>query len=101
MLQTKVTHPYDDIWMRVSAEYPCMAVLTNGRQAVLTFFVSEGLFYCSVGDTQEEGTVSFIAGGQETDIAAYTVVSIEQAVTCAMDFFHTGSLPDCIEWEEL
>ena len=91
--------PFDDIWLGGGSEYPCLAVLVNGDRACVHYFEAEGVMWQSQGDFSK-GTV-FLAGGEEWNAPAGTVVSIESAICCAEEFFDSMKRPDCIEWQRL
>ncbi|MEY8259414.1 Imm1 family immunity protein [Oscillospiraceae bacterium 50-60] len=90
-----------EIWCALEAGgYPCLSILADGRQAVVNWFAEEGGdMAASLGDEEAAGVVSFCGGQYET--AAYQVISTDDAMKCALAFFHTQDCPDCIDWEEL
>ena len=53
----------------------------------------------SFGDEDAEGSIDFCGGQYE--IAAYQVIPAADAMKCALAFFQSPEIPDCIEWEEL
>ena len=38
---------------------------------------------------------------EEIEVANYSIIEIEDAVSAVKEFFETQQLPKCIEWEEL
>ena len=38
---------------------------------------------------------------EEIEVANYSIIEIEDAVSAVEEFFETLQLPKCIEWEEL
>lgn len=100
-LRKATTQSLAEIWLSDQEPYPCLAILTNQGEANLTYFASEEEFYGSLGDFNRDDGVLFKAGGQDTEMAAYTVVSLELAIECALEFFRSNAKPTLIEWAEL
>lgn len=91
--------PLDDIWISGEDKYPCLAILINGSLACVNYFEEEGEMWQSYGNYPND--VRFIAGGEEWEAPADTVVSLEDAISCMEEFFDTPKRPECIEWQEL
>lgn len=90
----------DDIWLNIGSEYPCLAILVNGKYACIHYFENNnGVSFQSVGDVNKE--VVFIAGGTEWTAPPEAVVTLDEAVMCTENFIDTLSRPECIEWTEL
>ena len=90
----------DDLWLSGDTEYPCLAIMVNGRFACVHYFLNNnGDMWQSVGC--EERDITFSVGGEYTEMPANTVVPLEQAIACARQFFHSPAKPDCIEWRAL
>lgn len=90
----------NDIWLNIGSEYPCLAILVNGKYACIHYFENNnGVSFQSVGDVNKE--VTFIAGGTEWIAPCESVVTIEEAVICAEIFCDTVKLPNIIEWKKL
>ena len=90
----------DDIWLSGGTDYPCLAIMVNGSYACVHYFLNDnGDMWQSVG--QEEQDVTFIAGGVDTEMPGDAVISFEQAIACAKQFFDSPERPNCIEWREL
>lgn len=91
--------PFDDIWISGEKEYPCLAILINGDYACVHYFEEEGVIWQSYGDFSKE--MIFLAGGEEWEAPADTIVSIKSAVSCMEEFFDSMGKPKCIEWRKL
>ena len=92
----------NEIWCSRTeeAKYPCLAILVNGDQAVVNYFAEEGgEMFASFGNEDAEDSVLFCDGQYE--VAAYQVIPAADATECALAFFHSQDVPDCIDWEEL
>ncbi|MCM1315325.1 MAG: hypothetical protein NC244_08170 [Alistipes senegalensis] len=90
----------DDIWISIGKDYPCLAILINGKYACIHYFEDEnGTAFQSVGDVNKE--ITFIAGGTEWTAPPEAVVTLDEAVICAESFINKLSRPECIEWTEL
>ena len=62
--------------------------------------------YSSVNDTpvlDADGISIFYTNtdSEEIEVANYSIIEIEDAVSAVEEFFETLQLPKCIEWEEL
>ena len=78
--------------------FPCLSILVRGEQ--VNYFAGEGGdMAASFGDGGAEGSVDFCGGQYE--IAAYQVIPAADAMKCALAFFRSQEIPDCIDWEEL
>ena len=103
--QTKLKECFqqeNEIWCsRAEADkYPCLSILIKGDQAVVNYFAEEdGEMLVSYGDEDAEDLVLFCEGQYE--IAAYQVIPSADAMECALEFFHSLDVPDCIDWSEL
>ena len=94
------SNPYDDIWISGETEYPCLAVLINGSYACVHFFLNEeGDMWQSVGEGDKD--MVFVNNGEESEMPADSIISLERAVECAKQFYQTKKKPTCIEWREL
>ena len=91
--------PLDEIWISGGNEYPCLAILINGDYACVHYFEEEGILWQSCGNFSK-GMI-FLAGGEEWEAPADTIVSIESAIFCMEEFFDLMKKPECIEWWEL
>ena len=99
LLERARTAP-DDIWLNGDAEYPCLAILVNGRHACVHYFLNDqGDMWQSVGDGGND--ICFLVNGEHTEMPADSVISLEDAIACAKHFFDSPGRPDCIEWREL
>ncbi len=99
-IRKSAERPLDEIWLGGEEDYPCLGILLNGIHACLHYFNDgNGTMWQSLGTHGEE--ITFLAGGVEWKAPADTVVSLEDAILCAEEFFETGLRPDCIDWLEL
>lgn len=98
-IRKSTTFPLDDIWISGETEYPCLSILVNGANACLTYFEAEGVMWLSYG--MRQSSVMFMAGGEEWEAPADSVVSIEHAIACMEAFFETRKKPACIAWQPL
>lgn len=95
-----INNSYDDIWISGEEEYPCLAVLTNGSLACVHYFLNDtGNMWQSAGDYDKD--VMFITGGEESEMPADSIITLEKAIECVKEFRDTLEKPDCIEWREL
>ncbi len=101
-LKTCFTSEEDnEIWCAAEeGGFPCLSILVKGEQAVVNYFAEEGGdMAASFGEEDAEGTIDFCGGQYE--IAAYQVIPAADAMKCALMFFQSQEIPDCIDWEEL
>jgi len=90
----------DDIWISIGKEYPCLAVLVNGKYACIHYFENEnGTMFQSCGNLNKQ--VTFVAGGTEWTSPPEAVINLETAVKCTEEFCDTLKRPKCIDWHEL
>ncbi len=100
LIKESALNPFDDIWISGDREYPCLAVLVNADFACVHYFLNEdGDVWQSVGYGDKD--VTFVCGGQESDIPADCVISIDKAIECAKEFYQSPERPRCIAWREL
>ena len=91
--------PFDDIWIYLDAEYPCLSILVNGQSACVHYFLNDGDIWQSVGYGIKD--VTFDSNGVKSDMPANSVIPLKLAVKCAKQFFETHSKPTFIEWRNL
>lgn len=92
---------FDDIWLSGNTEYPCLAILVKGSYACVHYFLNdEGDMWQSVGYGDLDITF-ILSNGDESDKPADCVISINEAIQCARQFYGKLDKPDCIEWREL
>ena len=88
-------------------QFPYMIMSVKGKYACLSYFRGEdGPGYSSVNDTpvlDADGISIFYTNtdSEEIEVANYSIIEIEDAVSAVEEFFETLQLPKCIEWEEL
>ena len=94
------SNPFDDIWISRNSAYPCLAILLNGKDACVHYFLNDnGDMWQSVGYGNKD--VTFLHNGEESDMPADCIISLDKAIDCAKQFYLTSDLPNCIEWQEL
>lgn len=86
-----------------NADYPCtLSILVKDQQAVVNYFSEDNEeIFASTGDLDREDDFRWQIGANDYSVAGYQILSIEKALQCALQFFHTQEKPSCIEWEEL
>jgi len=100
VIRKSSANPFDDIWISGEEEYPCLAVLLNGRLTCVHFFLNDGGdMWLSEGNYHED--TEFIAGGQKTIIPKEYVIPLEKTLECVRQFCDSFERPDCIAWSEL
>lgn len=93
-------NPLDDIWLYGTADYPCLAILLNGKDACVHYFLNDkGDMWQSVGYGDTD--VAFLSHGNQLEMPADSVISLDKAIECAKQFYATLEKPNCIEWREL
>ena len=80
-------------------DFPCLAVLLNGDQAVLNIFYKDGSNYVSSGSGSFDEIVPFYDGRYE--IHGNQIISKTEAVVAVMDFFNTKDRSYLIDWERI
>lgn len=92
--------PFDDIWINKDVDYPCLAILINENYACVHYFLNDaGDMWQSVGYGDKD--VVFVSNGDKSDMPADCVISLDKAIECAKEFYHTLDRPSCIEWRRL
>lgn len=100
LIRKSALNPLDDIWLSGDdEEEPCLAILLNGKDACVHYFYDEGDMWQSVG--YGDKAVEFVSNGEKSKMPADAVISLEQALECAKQFYDTLDRPDCVEWREL
>jgi len=91
----------NEIWCALEErKFPCLSILVNGEQAFVNYFAKkDGDMAASIGDEKAKGSVEFCGG--QYQIAAYQIIPASSAMECALAFFRSRKLPDCIKWETL
>ena len=92
----------NEIWCSVhlNEEFPCLAILTGKIGASITYFSENNdEQYVSIGNHDGEGMEQFLGGQYEVERCQ--IVSYEDAMACAMEFFETQQKPNNIEWDAL
>lgn len=100
LIRNSALNPFDDIWLNGDTDYPCLAILINGNYACVHYFLNdEGNMWQSVGYGDKD--VAFVSNGDQSDMPADSVISLEKAMECVKQFYDTSDKPNCIEWREL
>lgn len=92
----------NEIWCSINLdeEFPCLSILTGKMGASITYFSENNdEQYVSIGNQEREGMEQFLGGQYE--VARGQIISYEDAIACAMEFFETHQRPDNIEWDAL
>lgn len=85
-------------------EFPCMAILVKGNLANVSFFSDENdIGYQSLGQAVGSKTGTFTVfytntPEEEIEIHDEMIVSAENAVKAAEEFFREHKMPCCIKW---
>ena len=53
-----------------------------------------------VGDAAQSGTIGFVQGGQEVDLPRTQLLTVEQAIAAAKEFFETGGVNVERHWQK-
>lgn len=92
----------NEIWisMHSDEEIPCLSILTGKIGFCINYFSENNEEqYVSIGDQQCEGMEKFLDGQYEVERCQ--IISYEDAMECAIEFFETQQRPDNIEWDAL
>ncbi len=92
----------NEIWisMYTDEEFPCLSILTGEIGVVITYFSENNdEQYVSIGNQECEGMVKFLGGQYEVERCQ--IISYEDAMECAMEFFETKQRPNNIVWDAL
>ncbi|MDR2870122.1 MAG: hypothetical protein LBV04_06715 [Deferribacteraceae bacterium] len=98
---------YNEIWCSLEEpeSYPCISILAKGNEATVNYFFEDDkgniLPLCSLGDEEREGATTFATTAEEYSVALYQIITAQEAIDCAVQFFQDQKLPSCIDWEEL
>ncbi len=88
-------------------KFPYMIMAVKENYACLNYFREEDdPGYSSINKfplLDEDGISIFYTNtdSEEIEVANYSILKFEDAVTAVMEFFESYQLPKCIEWEEL
>lgn len=92
----------NEIWisMHSDEEFPCLSILTGKIGFCINYFSENNEEqYVSIGDQQCGGMEKFLGGQYEVERCQ--IISYEDAMECAIEFFETQQRPDNIEWDAL
>ena len=92
----------NEIWCSIHSdeEFPCLAILTGKIGASITYFSENNdEQYVSIGNQEGDGMEQVLEGQYEVEKCQ--IISYEDAMACAMEFFETQQRPNNIEWDAL
>lgn len=92
----------NDIWCSIhrDKEFPCMAILVGKSGASITYFSENNEEqFVSVGNQEMDGLEEVLGGQYMVERAQ--IISFEEAIECAVEFFETHKRPMNIKWDEL
>lgn len=107
VLQKRTDKEVNEFIIYGQTEFPCMMVLVNKEYACLHYLDEEGSSgFRSLGDCanlDEEGSSVFYTNTDTEEIweENLAVVPFSTALLAVQEFFQTGAIPTCIEWDEL
>ena len=86
--------------MSSDEEFPCLSILTGEIGVAITYFSENNdEQYVSIGNQEYEGLEEFLGGQYEVERCQ--IITYEDAMECAMQFFETQQRPNNIEWDAL
>jgi hypothetical protein len=101
--ETSATHPRG-IFIRSETGYELMFVL-GGDRSFVSWDGRHGNppYYASMGDAYDDNNplTYYILGLHHNEAPARYVIGPQEAREAAAEFFATGVLPSCIEWDEI
>lgn len=92
----------NEIWCSVhkDEEFPCLAILTGKAGASVTYFSENNdEQFVSIGNENSKGMEQFLGGQYEVERCQ--IISCEDAMACAVEFFETQQKTKKIKWEAL
>lgn len=97
----------NEFWITCdNQENPCLAILVNKEFANVTYFPdAESLGLQSVGIpgdfNPDEFSVFYTnTPEEEIEVSNSAIITFDEALQVALDFFQNSKLPNCIEWSE-
>ncbi len=107
VLSERTEKGVNEFIISIHEQFPYMIMAVKGKYACLSYFREENdPGYSSVNTNpilDADGISIFYTNtdNEEIEVANYSVVKFEDAVSAVEEFFETLQLPKCIEWEEL
>ena len=105
ILSKRFENESNEFWMFAdNKEFPCMAILVKGNLANVSFICDENdIGYQSLGQAVGSKTGTFTVfytntPEEEIEIHDEMIVSAENAVKAAEEFFREHKMPCCIKW---
>lgn len=92
----------NEIWCSIheDEEFPCIAILIGKMGASITYFSKNNEEqFVSMGNQESEGMEEFL--GDQYEVERCQIISGEEAIACAVEFFETQERPKNIKWDEL
>lgn len=107
VLEVRTKKNVNEFIISSESYFPYMVMSVKNDYACLNYFWEDNNpGYSSIGDgtdLDEDGISIFYTNTdeEEIEVANYSIMSVSKAVMAVKEFFETGTLPKCIEWEEL
>lgn len=107
ILDKRTEKGVNEFIISTNEKFPYMIMSVKGEYACLSYFREEDdPGYSSVNNVpilDKDGISIFYTNtdSEEIEVANYSIIKIEDAVSAVKEFFETQQLPKCIEWEEL
>lgn len=92
----------EEIWISNGKKYPCIVIHLNNNLAAVSYFSKDEneADWTSVGNHNSE--VVFLAGGEEWNAPANSIISIDKAIECVKEFaMNENEKPTAIKWQQL
>lgn len=107
ILHKRYCDDVNEFWITYdNQENPCLVILINKDWANVTYFPdAESLGFQSVGNPigLNPGKFSVFYTNnlkEEIEISNSAIITFEEALQVALEFFHNSKLPSCIKWSE-
>lgn len=107
VLKNRTEKGVNEFIISPNEKFPYMIMGVNGIYACLSYFRNEddpGFSSVSANPILDSSGISVFytnTDNEEIEVANYSIVEVEKAVSAVVEFFYTKQLPKCIEWEEL
>ncbi|MCD7742137.1 MAG: hypothetical protein LUI06_08040 [Ruminococcus sp.] len=107
VLRKRYGDDVNEFWITYdNQENPCLAILVNKEFANVTYFPdAESIGFQSVGipsgfNSDEFSVFCTNTPEEEIEISNSTIITFDEALQAALDFFQNPKLPNCIKWSE-
>ena len=105
VLNKRYGNGVNEFWIsEEKMDIPCMTILVNKNLANVTYFPdSNSPGYQSVGNKKnpKDSSVFYVnTPDEEIEIFNDTIISFQDALKAAIEFFQNNQMPTCIEWTE-